>query len=69
MNKEINLNDVLEFIKKYGYKYNCQIQRELDKIKKIFYKAILEKYLYIYLFNKTTLWLTMHNNLFILKLI
>ncbi|EOU1696977.1 TPA: hypothetical protein ACOTHO_002797 [Clostridium perfringens] len=49
MNKEINLNDVLEFIKKYGYKYNCQIQRELDKIKKIFYKAILEKYLYIYI--------------------
>ncbi|EJT6170712.1 hypothetical protein QTI99_06200 [Clostridium perfringens] len=34
MSKEINLSDVLEFIKKYGYKYNYQIQRELDKTRK-----------------------------------
>lgn len=35
MSKEICLDDVLEFIKKYGYKYNFQIQRELDKTRKI----------------------------------
>lgn len=40
MNKEINLNDVIEFIKKYGYKYNYQIQRELDKTRKFTIKDI-----------------------------
>lgn len=35
MNKEICLNDVLDFIKKYGYKYNFDIQKELDKTRKI----------------------------------
>ncbi|SQC06829.1 Uncharacterised protein [Clostridium perfringens] len=29
MNKAINLRDVLKFIKKYGYKYNFDIQKEL----------------------------------------
>ena len=40
MNKEICLDDVLEFIKKYGYKYNIQIQRELDKTRKFTDKEI-----------------------------
>ncbi|MBO3398498.1 hypothetical protein P5E90_12115 [Clostridium perfringens] len=35
MNKEICLNDVLDFIKEYGYKYNFDIQKELDKTRKI----------------------------------
>lgn len=34
MSKEICLDDVLEFIKKYGYKYNFDIQKELNKIRK-----------------------------------
>lgn len=29
MNKAINLRDVLKFIKKYVYKYNFDIQKEL----------------------------------------
>lgn len=40
MNKEICLNDVLDFIKEYGYKYNFQIQRELDKTRKFTDKEI-----------------------------
>lgn len=34
MSKEICLDDVLDFIKEYGYKYNFQIQREIDKTRK-----------------------------------
>lgn len=40
MNKEICLDDILEFIKKYGYKYKFQIQRELDKTRKFTDKEI-----------------------------
>ncbi|MDM0961626.1 hypothetical protein QTI92_12935 [Clostridium perfringens] len=40
MNKEICLNDVLDFIKEYGYKYNFQIQKELDKTRKFTDKEI-----------------------------
>lgn len=43
MNKEINLNDVIEFIKKYGHKYNYQIQRELDKTRKFTNEDINEE--------------------------
>lgn len=40
MSKEICLDDVLNFIKKYGYKYNFDIQKELDKTRKITDKEI-----------------------------
>ncbi|OPX46470.1 hypothetical protein [Clostridium thermobutyricum] len=35
MKKDITLEDVKEFIRKYGYKYDLEIQEELDKVSKI----------------------------------
>lgn len=33
--KEITLDDVKEFIRKYGYKYSVEISKELDNIRTI----------------------------------
>ena len=35
MKKDITLEEVKEFIRKYGYKYDLEIQEELDKVSKI----------------------------------
>lgn len=35
MKEDITLEDVKEFIRKYGYKYDLDIQEELDKVSKI----------------------------------
>ena len=35
MEKEITLDDVKEFIRKYGYKYSIEIREELDKLRTI----------------------------------
>lgn len=35
MEKEISLDDVKEFIRKYGYKYSIEIREELDKLRTI----------------------------------
>ncbi|OPX47601.1 hypothetical protein [Clostridium thermobutyricum] len=35
MDKEITLEDVKEFIRKYGYKYSMEIRKELDNIRTI----------------------------------
>ena len=35
MDKEITLEDVKEFIRKYGYKYSMEIREELDKLRTI----------------------------------
>ena len=43
MDKEITLEDVKEFIRKYGYKYDLDIQEELDKVSQISKKDIEEE--------------------------
>ncbi len=43
MKKEITLEDVKEFIRKYGYKYDLDIQEELDKVSQISKKDIEEE--------------------------
>lgn len=35
MKDEISIEDVKEFIRKYGYKYDLDIQEELDKVSKV----------------------------------
>ena len=35
MDREITLEEVKEFIRKYGYKYSMEIRKELDKIRTI----------------------------------
>lgn len=46
MKKDINIDDVKEFIREYGYIYGLEIEEELNKVKAkgISKKAILKEF-------------------------
>jgi len=43
MTKEITLEDVIEFVRLYGYKYALILRKELDKTRKLTDAEIVEE--------------------------
>ncbi|MDK0862747.1 hypothetical protein P5F16_03385 [Clostridium perfringens] len=63
MNKEINLSYVSEIIEKYGYKYNLDIKKELNKTRKFTNEDIDQEIKEIF-----DLYKMMSNELYLIKL-